>query len=174
MLRKLDGKMVHELRPEVDWNKGRAVEWLLENLKEEYGEEDIFPIYIGDDVTDEDAFRTLRHAGAIRNGLGIIVAEHPVLESATDATYQLRNPQEVQAFLQWFTQPAQAALAWHKKKHYAGTGPPAAIREESSVADSASAADADSEGGTPRSRTPLDPGSDLGSVSGADTPQRPG
>ena len=30
MLRKTYGKMVYELRPSVDWHKGKAVEWLME------------------------------------------------------------------------------------------------------------------------------------------------
>jgi len=121
MLRKMDGKMVYELRPEVDWNKGRAVEWLLDNLREEYEEDgapDIFPIYIGDDVTDEDALRTLRDKGTINDGIGIIVADNPVAEGATEATYQLRNPNEVGEFLAWFTQPEQQHLAWQNKKQY--------------------------------------------------------
>mmetsp|Transcript_2206 Transcript_2206/g.6373 ORF Transcript_2206/g.6373 Transcript_2206/m.6373 type:complete len:458 (+) Transcript_2206:535-1908(+) len=125
MLRKICGKMVYELRPEVDWNKGRAVEWLLDNLREEYEEDggaDIFPIYIGDDVTDEDAFRTLRAHGAICDGLGILVADNPTAESATEATYQLRNPTEVGDFLAWFTRPEQRHLAWQNKKQY--TEPP--------------------------------------------------
>merc|ERR1712224_439729 len=60
MLRKTDGKMVYELRPAVDWHKGKAVEWLLDVIKQDCPEGlEFFPIYIGDDVTDEDAFRVM-------------------------------------------------------------------------------------------------------------------
>lgn len=46
---------VLELRPKVDWNKGSAVNWILDAL--DLGERpDVFPIYLGDDITDEDAF----------------------------------------------------------------------------------------------------------------------
>jgi len=132
MLRKMDGKMVYELRPEVEWNKGRAVEWLLDNLREEYEEDggaDIFPIYIGDDVTDEDAFRTLRDKGTINDGIGIIVTDSPAVDGATEATYQLKNPSEVGEFLEWFTRPEQRHLAWQNKKQY--TEPPTHRRNAS-------------------------------------------
>lgn len=44
-----------ELRPKVDWNKGSAVNWILDAL--DLGHRaDVFPIYLGDDITDEDAF----------------------------------------------------------------------------------------------------------------------
>lgn len=46
---------VLELRPKVDWNKGSAVNWILDAL--DLGHRaDVFPIYLGDDITDEDAF----------------------------------------------------------------------------------------------------------------------
>eukprot|EP00966_Prymnesium_polylepis_P135730 3137514-Prymnesium_polylepis.1 len=39
MLRRTHGKMVYELRPSADWDKGKAVEWLLEQIKKEYKEQ---------------------------------------------------------------------------------------------------------------------------------------
>jgi trehalose 6-phosphate phosphatase len=86
-LRKTGGKMIFELRPDVDWDKGRAVLWLIDTL----GLGDALPVYVGDDVTDEDAFRAL--AG---RGLGIVVQETPQPSAATLA---LRDPDEVRAFL---------------------------------------------------------------------------
>jgi len=47
---------VFEVRPVIDWNKGKAVEFLLESLGLNESE-DVLPIYVGDDRTDEDAFR---------------------------------------------------------------------------------------------------------------------
>lgn len=49
------GKMVVDVRPAVEWNKGHAVRWLLER----YSSASALPIYIGDDTTDEDAFAAL-------------------------------------------------------------------------------------------------------------------
>lgn len=54
----IKGKMVLELVPCASWNKGYAVLWVLENLGN-----DFFPIYIGDDTTDETAFKALRNKG---------------------------------------------------------------------------------------------------------------
>lgn len=47
---------VFEVRPVIDWNKGKAVEFLLESLGLNESE-DVLPIYVGDDRTDEDAFK---------------------------------------------------------------------------------------------------------------------
>ncbi len=69
-LRRMEGKKVYELLPCVDWDKGKAVLWLLENLGLEHGK--VRPIYIGDDRTDEDAFRALE-----QRGVGILVSEEP-------------------------------------------------------------------------------------------------
>ncbi len=54
------GKKVFEVRPNVKWNKGEAVLWLLQRLTK--GQK-VFPVYIGDDTTDEDAFRALKNRG---------------------------------------------------------------------------------------------------------------
>lgn len=58
------GKMILELRPASVWNKGKAVKWLWEKIMPSY-----FPIYAGDDITDEDAFKALKpHGLTIRVG----------------------------------------------------------------------------------------------------------
>jgi alpha,alpha-trehalase len=88
------GKKVFELRPRVDWNKGRAVTWLLLALHLEGPE--VLPIFIGDDVTDEDAFRAVQ-----ARGFGVLVATEP---RETVAAYRLRDPAEVEAFLRWLTE----------------------------------------------------------------------
>jgi len=93
MLRKTYGKMVYELRPSVDWHKGKAVEWLMEQFKK--SDDNIFPVYIGDDVTDEDAFAIMGELG----GVGIIVSE---TARETAARYGLRSPAEVVQFLEHF------------------------------------------------------------------------
>ena len=83
----LHGKMVVEVRP-VGVNKGKALQSLLT-----VGLHRPFPLYIGDDVTDEDAFQSIRHLG----GISIIVADPPPQHSA--AHYYLHDPEEVVRFL---------------------------------------------------------------------------
>lgn len=89
-LRLTGGKHVHELRPDIDWDKGRAIRWLLTEL--ELNEPDVLPIYIGDDETDEDAFSALQGLG-----LGLLVAEQP---QPSVADFRLRDPNQVWALLQ--------------------------------------------------------------------------
>jgi alpha,alpha-trehalase len=91
-LRKGHGKKVFELRPDVDWDKGSAVRWLLGTLGLE--RDDVVPIYLGDDVTDEDAFRELAGRG---HGIGIAVMDPP---RQTAATFRLKDPDAVKAFLE--------------------------------------------------------------------------
>ncbi len=88
-LRKRHGKKVFELQPDVAWDKGAAVRWLLEAL--ELDGSDVLPIYVGDDLTDEDAFRAL--AG---RGIGVAVLDAP---RTTAAGYAVRDPSEVRVFL---------------------------------------------------------------------------
>jgi alpha,alpha-trehalase len=88
-LRRIDGKKVYELLPDIDWNKGKAVLWLLETLELERGS--ALPIFVGDDRTDEDAFRALE-----KRGVGILVSDYP---QVTAASYWLKNPEEVERFL---------------------------------------------------------------------------
>jgi alpha,alpha-trehalase len=71
------GKMVMEVRPAIEWNKGEAVAWILSQLPE--SDRDALPVYIGDDLTDEDAFRRL--AG---RGLGIAVCHDETRATAAD------------------------------------------------------------------------------------------
>jgi alpha,alpha-trehalase len=87
---KRHGKKVYELRPALEWDKGRALLWLLEVL--DHRGRGTLPIYIGDDVTDEDAFRALED-----RGIGILVSE---AAQETAATYRLRDPAEVREFLE--------------------------------------------------------------------------
>ncbi|TVU31750.1 hypothetical protein EJB05_23448 [Eragrostis curvula] len=86
------GRKVLEVRPVIDWNKGKAVEFLLESLGLNESE-DVLPIYVGDDRTDEDAFKVLK---ASNRGFGILVSSIP---KESDAFYSLRDPAEVMEFL---------------------------------------------------------------------------
>ncbi|KAI6702597.1 hypothetical protein NL676_011733 [Syzygium grande] len=86
------GKKVMEIRPPVEWDKGRAIEYLLESL-DLNGHCNILPLYIGDDDTDEDAFKVIQKT---KHGFSIIVSSVP---RETTASYSLRDPNEVHSFL---------------------------------------------------------------------------
>ncbi len=88
-LRISHGKKVLELRPDIEWDKGRAVLWLLEALQ--LDRSGVLPFYVGDDVTDEDAFKALADVG-----IGVLVGQPDYL---TNATYGLRDTGEVGDFL---------------------------------------------------------------------------
>jgi alpha,alpha-trehalase len=90
-LRTTGGKKILELRPGLEWDKGRALLWLLEVLR--LDEPGVIPVYVGDDETDEDAFRAVRD-----RGLGVVVRGEAD-ERPTAARYALRDTTEVRAFL---------------------------------------------------------------------------
>jgi alpha,alpha-trehalase len=84
-LRITGGKMIHELRPAVEWDKGRAVQFVADELH--LAGSDVCLLYLGDDETDEDALGAL---GA--DGIGIVVGDE---DRPTRARYQLSGPGEV-------------------------------------------------------------------------------
>ena len=84
-LRLMCGKKVFEILPKIDWDKGRAISWVMQTLGISWSDSSV--IYIGDDTTDEDAFRVVR-----TRGTGILVADQPK-ESAAD--FQLSSTEEV-------------------------------------------------------------------------------
>lgn len=87
-IRTSSGKKVLEVRPPVSWNKGKVCLWLLARQKSIH--KDVMPIYIGDDVTDEDAFKAVRN-----RGLSIFVGK----PKKSYAQYYLKNTKEVFDFL---------------------------------------------------------------------------
>lgn len=87
-LRTTEGKRVFEVQPRLDWDKGKAVLWLLQAL----GLEGRRPVYVGDDLTDEDAFRAVRD-----RGIGILVRDG---DRPTWAHYTVRDAGEVRRLLE--------------------------------------------------------------------------
>lgn len=89
-LRKGHGKKVFQIQPGIEWDKGHAVRWLLAQL--DLDRQGVVPLYIGDDLTDEDAFRALRG-----RGIGIAIRDGSRLSAAQ---YSLADPDDVQRFLE--------------------------------------------------------------------------
>nr|CAD1826363.1 unnamed protein product [Ananas comosus var. bracteatus] len=93
-LKLTSGRKVLEIRPTIKWDKGKALEFLLESLGFANCN-DVLPVYIGDDRTDEDAFKVLRERG---QGFGILVSKFP---KETNASYSLEIPQRQVAVTQF-------------------------------------------------------------------------
>jgi len=92
-LRVTAGKKIYDIRPDIDWDKGTAVRWVLARFQQQRsaGEPAFRAIYLGDDTTDEDAFRALRDGGitiAVQSGA-----------RPTAAEYCLSDTRAVQGFL---------------------------------------------------------------------------
>ena len=86
----ISGKKVYEVKPPVMWDKGKVVLWLLARQQFLLERNEILPVYIGDDVTDEDAFKVLK-----KKGLTIFVGE----QASSEAQYYLKTTEEVTELL---------------------------------------------------------------------------
>ena len=85
-LRVMRGSRVLELLPNIDWNKGHAVRWIVDRSRRHEG--DAFIVYIGDDVTDQDAFVAIES-----DGLSIAASDRVTAKEALD------GPVAVERFL---------------------------------------------------------------------------
>jgi trehalose 6-phosphate phosphatase len=92
-LRVTTGREVIELRPNVDWDKGRTLCWVLDYIRDNDGRGPLLPIYLGDDITDEDAFDAVHD-----DGIAILVRHGDDGDRATAANYALDNPDRVREF----------------------------------------------------------------------------
>jgi len=89
--KKGEGKKIVEVKPDINWHKGKALLWILEKLCMTDINEFV-PVYIGDDITDEDAFRTIEDFG-----IGILVGSHG---QPTAAKYKLEDVDQVKTILE--------------------------------------------------------------------------
>jgi alpha,alpha-trehalase len=86
-LRILPGACVVELLPGAAWHKGSALQWIRERVEGIHGP--TFTVYVGDDVTDQDAFRAIGP-----HGLAISASER-----ATGGHYSVDGPEGVKRLL---------------------------------------------------------------------------
>jgi trehalose 6-phosphate phosphatase len=91
-LRVTTGREVIELRPDIDWDKGKTLRWVIDHLHHT-GSAALMPIYLGDDITDEDAFDAVRH-----DGVPIVVRHNDDGDRATAALFALDSPARVAEF----------------------------------------------------------------------------
>lgn len=103
-LRLTQGKLVAEIRPPLAVDKGTAVE----SLVRERGLRSA--LYMGDDVTDIDAFRALRHlreAGVCAGWSVAVLQEEAPPALAAEADLTLPAIEAVPAFLAWLIESAE-------------------------------------------------------------------
>jgi trehalose-phosphatase len=86
-LRVMHGSCARELMPNIRWNKGTAVAWICDHVARSHGA--TWPLYIGDDVTDEDAFKFVK-----RRGLGVAASDR-----VTGADFKVDGPGGVETLL---------------------------------------------------------------------------
>jgi alpha,alpha-trehalase len=86
-LRVTSGRMLVELRPDLDWDKGTTLAWIRDRIDPTGS---LLPIYIGDDLTDEDAFDAVR-----MDGIGIVVRHDEDGDRTTAAHFTLQSPDQV-------------------------------------------------------------------------------
>lgn len=91
-LRGVSGKKVYEILPGLDWDKGKAVLWMLKAL--DLDGPDVMPIYVGDDITDEDAFNALEG-----RGIRVYVSDGVDGNGPPAADYFVKDPDEVEILL---------------------------------------------------------------------------
>jgi alpha,alpha-trehalase len=91
-LKVTSGRKVVELRPNLDWDKGRTLQWIVDQVS---GEEPLLPIFVGDDLTDEDGFDSVLH-----DGIGIVVRHLEDGDRATAARFSLDDPAHVREFIE--------------------------------------------------------------------------
>jgi trehalose-phosphatase len=91
-VRIVPGKKVLEVRPPVDWDKGRAIALLADRFGKPTARKEALPIFLGDDVTDEDGFKAVEQ----RHGISVFVGEET---QDSSARYYLKSPAEVEEFL---------------------------------------------------------------------------
>jgi trehalose 6-phosphate phosphatase len=94
-VRLVDGKKVREIRPAVEWDKGDVVTRVAEDASDGWR-----TMYVGDDTTDEDAFRAV-HPG----GVAILVGER----DGTAADYRVEDHERVPSLLEWLAARATAS-----------------------------------------------------------------
>lgn len=91
-IRVTSGKKVWEVRPPIDWHKGKAIETITKEMRALSGGRQMLIIYLGDDVTDEDAFRIVHRP----DGWSIFVGKK---NTSSNADYFLNSTSEVEIFL---------------------------------------------------------------------------
>lgn len=90
-LRLTTGKRILEVRPDIDWHKGKALLYIIREIEQVRGAE-MLPVFVGDDKTDEDGFAALPPGG-----VGVLVG---AADARTAAGCYVRTPEEAVVMLE--------------------------------------------------------------------------
>ena len=96
-LRRMLGHYVVEYLPNIAAHKGDATQWIVDDVAERC-KQPVWTVFVGDDVTDEDAFR------AIKDGIGVLVGSRE-----THATHAIATTREVDRLLEWLVTAEMAS-----------------------------------------------------------------
>ncbi|OBF59640.1 trehalose-phosphatase [Mycobacterium sp. 852002-53434_SCH5985345] len=102
-LRITAGRRLIELRPRVDGDKGRTLNWILEHI-EGTGSGTVLPIYVGEDLADEDAFDAVQF-----DGIGIALRHNEDGDRPCAALFSLVSPSAVCDFIRRLANDLHAA-----------------------------------------------------------------
>ncbi len=99
-LRVTTGREVIELRPDIDWDKGKTLRWVIDHLQQTGSgpSKNMTPMFLGDDITDEDAFDAVRDPDV--RGVPIVVRHSDDGDRATAALFALDSPAQVGEFIE--------------------------------------------------------------------------
>jgi trehalose-phosphatase len=93
-VRRLNGNFVLEFLPNIAAHKGDATLWIAKDVASKC-RQPVWVVFVGDDVTDEDAFKVIDH------GIGVLVGARK-----TRATHRLADTHDVCRLLSWLTSAA--------------------------------------------------------------------
>ena len=109
-LRVAHGRMLVELRPDVDWDSGTALAWIRSHIDES---KSLVPTYLGGDPADEEAFDAVQFGG-----IGIAVRHDGDRDRRTAARFALDSPDQLREVLElgsgWLAYRNEIDVeAWH-------------------------------------------------------------
>jgi trehalose 6-phosphate phosphatase len=102
------GKKVYDVKPSANWDKGKAIRLLMKKFGKGGRHSGLLPIYLGDDLTDEDGFQVIEKYG---KGVTVHIGE---FANNSSARYFLRSPDEVGVFMSKLLISAQRELVWEE------------------------------------------------------------
>lgn len=122
-VRVVSGKRVRELRPTVNWDKGATMDMLTDATPVGHR-----PLFVGDDTTDEDAFRSVQP-----DGVGVKVRSDAPME--TGASFGVAGQTAVPRLLEWLAEYADERWPTDRRAGRSATAPQLRAEELTAATD---------------------------------------